>query len=280
VLNRIARVGLRLRQSEHFDLVDPQDDPRYNEYWRDYHRLMERRGTSPAAARTVMHTSNTAIAAMLLRKGEGEAMVCGVIGQYQRHLRHVLDVVGLKHGVRTAAALSVLVVSDRPIFICDTYVSYDPTPEQIAAMTILAAEQVRRFGLEPKVALLSHSDFGTHADPPAVKMREALALIESRAPGLEVEGEMHADSALSEEIRAAIFPNSRLSGVANLLVMPTLDAANIAYNLVKVLGDAQPIGPILLGAALPVHILTPSVTPRGIVNISAIAVVDAQVAAA
>jgi malate dehydrogenase (oxaloacetate-decarboxylating)(NADP+) len=280
VRNRIGRLGLRLHEGDHFDLVDPEDDPRYSEYWRDYHRIMERRGTSPAQARVVLRTSNTVIAAMLLRKGEGDAMVCGTIGQYQRHLRHVLSVIGLKPGVRTAAALSVLVLSDRPIFVCDTYVSYDPSPDQIAEMTIMAAEHVRRFGLEPKVALLSHSDFGTHDDPPAMKMREALAKIERLAPELEIEGEMNADSALSDEIRSAIFPSSRLKGSANLLVMPTLDAANIAFNILKVLGDAQPIGPILLGAAKPVHIVAPSATVRGIVNISAVATVDAQVAAA
>jgi malate dehydrogenase (oxaloacetate-decarboxylating)(NADP+) len=276
---RIERLGLRIRQGDQFDLVDPDYDPRYNEYWREYHRLMERRGTSPAQARTVLRTSNTVIAAMLLLKGEGDAMVCGTIGQYHRHYRHVMNVIGLKQGVRSAAALSVLVLSDRPIFVCDTYVSYDPSPSQIAEMTIMAAEQVRRFGLEPKVALVSHSDFGTHEDPPAEKMRRALAEISALAPDLEIEGEMAADSALSEEIRKEIFPHSRLKGSANLLVMPTLDAANISFNMLKVLGDAQPIGPILLGAAKPVHILTPSVTARGVVNISAVATVDAQVLA-
>jgi len=279
VKGRIERLGLRLRQGEHFDLVDPDYDPRYNEYWRDYHRIMERRGTSPAQARTVLRTSNTVIAAMLLRKGEADAMVCGTIGQYQRHHRHVMNVIGLKEGVRTGAALSVLVLPQAPIFVCDTYVSYDPDPGEIAEMTIMAAEHVRRFGLQPKVALLSHSNFGTHEDPPAAKMRHALIEIEALAPDLEIEGEMHADAALSEEIRNVIFPNSRMKGAANLLIMPTLDAANIAFNMLKVLGEAQPIGPILLGAAKPVHILTPSATPRGIVNISAIATVDAQVAA-
>ncbi len=275
---RIGRLGLRIKQGEDFDLVDPDFDPRYNEYWRDYHRIMERRGTSPAQARTVLRTSNTVIAAMLLRKGEGDAMVCGTIGQYHRHYRHVMNVIGLKPGVRTAAALSVLVLADRPIFVCDTYVSYDPSPGEIAEMTIMAAEQVRRFGLEAKVALVSHSDFGTHDDPPAAKMRQALVEIEVLAPELEIEGEMQADSALSEEIRKEIFPHSRLKGSANLLIMPTLDAANIAFNMMKVLGEAQPIGPILLGAAKPVHILTPSATARGVVNISAVATVDAQVA--
>ncbi|MDB5396301.1 MAG: dme [Rhodospirillales bacterium] len=279
VKGRIERLGLRIKLGEQFDLVDPDYDPRYNEYWREYHQIMERRGTSPAQARTVLRTSNTVIAAMLLRKGEGDAMVCGTIGQYHRHYRHVMNVIGLKHGVKTAAALSILVLADRPIFVCDTYVSYDPTPSQIAEMTIMAAEQVRRFGLEPKVALVSHSDFGTHDDPPSEKMRRALVEISALAPELEIEGEMAADSALSEEIRKEIFPNSRLKGSANLLVMPTLDAANISFNMLKVLGDAQPIGPILLGAAKPVHILTPSVTARGVVNISAVATVDAQVAA-
>ena len=276
---RIARLGLRMRQGEEFDLVDPENDRRYNEYWRDYHQIMERRGTSPAQARVVLRTSNTVIAAMLLRNGEGDAMVCGTIGQYQRHFRHVMSVIGLKPGVRAAAALSVIVLQDRPLFVCDTYVSYDPGPSQIAEMTIMAAEQIRRFGLEPKIALVSHSDFGTHDDPPAAKMRRALVEISALAPELEIEGEMAADSALSEEIRREIFPNSRLKGSANLLVMPTLDAANIAVNMLKVLGEGQPIGPILLGAAKPVHILTPSVTARGVVNISAVATVDAQVAA-
>jgi malate dehydrogenase (oxaloacetate-decarboxylating)(NADP+) len=275
---RIERLGLRIRPDTHFDLVDPDFDRRYSEYWRDYHSIMERRGTSPAQARTVLRTSNTVIAAMLLRKGEGDAMVCGAIGQYQRHFRHVMNVIGLRRGVRTAAALSVLVLPAGPIFVCDTYVSSDPSAGEIAEMTILAAEQIRRFGLEPKVALVSHSDFGTHDDPPSAKMRRALIEIQLLDPDLEIEGEMNADAALSEDIRNDIFPNSRLKGAANLLVMPTLDAANIAFNMMKVLGEAQPIGPILLGAAKPAHILTPSATPRGIVNISAIATVDAQVA--
>ena len=275
---RMKRLGLRIQPGEEFDLVDPENDRRYNEYWRDYHQIMERHGTSPALARTVLRTSSTVIAAMLLRKGEGDAMVCGTIGQYRRHLRHVMSVIGLKPGARTAAALSVVVIDDRPLFMCDTYVSYDPSPSHIAEMTVMAAEQVRRFGLEPKVALLSHSDFGTHDDPPAEKMRRALVEISALAPELEIEGEMAADSALSEEIRKEIFPNSRLKGSANLLIMPTLDAANIAVNMLKVVGEAQPIGPILLGAAKPVHILTPSVTVRGIVNMSAVATVDAQVA--
>jgi malate dehydrogenase (oxaloacetate-decarboxylating)(NADP+) len=277
IKTRIARMGLRIQLGRDVDLVDPDYDRRYSEYWRDYHRIMERRGTSPAQARTVLRTSNTVIAAMLLHKSEGDAMICGTIGQYSRHFRHVINVIGMRPGVRTAAALSVLVLPEGPIFVCDTYVSYDPTPADIAETTIMAAEQVRRFGLEPKIALVSHSDFGTHDDPPAEKMRQALIRISSMAPDLEIEGEMNADAALSEEIRKQIFPNSRLKGAANLLIMPTLDAANIAFNMLKVLGEAQPIGPILLGPAKPAHVVTPSITVRGIVNMSAVATVDAQV---
>ena len=280
VATRIERTGVRIRPQADFDLVDPQNDRRYGEYWRDYHRIMERRGTSPDQARTVLRTSNTVIAAMLLLKGEGDAMLCGTAGQYQRHLRHVQNVIGLRAGVRSAAALSVLVLPQGPVFVCDTDVALDPDPRTIAETTIMAAEEVRRFGYTPKAALLSHSSFGTHADASSSKMRQALVEIEALAPELEIEGEMQADAALSEEIRARIFPNSKLKGVANLLVMPTLDAANIAYNMVKVLGDAQPIGPILLGMARPVHILEPSATVRRIVNSSAIATVDAQVLAA
>jgi malate dehydrogenase (oxaloacetate-decarboxylating)(NADP+) len=276
VKTRIARLGLRIQPGQDVDLVDPDFDRRYNEYWRDYHRIMERRGTSPAQARTVLRTSNTVIAAMLLRKGEGDAMICGVIGQYTRHFRHVMNVIGLRPGARAAAALSVMVLPAGPIFVCDTHVSFDPSPAEIAETTIMAAEQVRRFGLQPKIALVSHSDFGTHDDPPAEKMRQALVEIAALAPDLEVEGEMHADAALSEEIRRENFPNSRLKGAANLLIMPTMDAANIAINMLKVLGEAQPIGPILLGAARTTHILNPSITVRGIVNMSAVATVDAQ----
>jgi malate dehydrogenase (oxaloacetate-decarboxylating)(NADP+) len=277
VERRIEKLGLRIRRGDHFDLVDPESDPRYPEYCKSYHEFMARRGVSPAHARQLMRTNTTVIGSMLLRKSECDALVCGTIGQYQRHLKHVLDVIGLARGVKKAAALNVLILDKGTFFIVDTYVSYDPSPAEIAEATLLAAEQVRRFGLEPRVAMLSHSNFGTHDDPPARKMRDALGEVLARDPDLEVEGEMHADAAVSEEIREAIFPHSKLRGCANLLVMPTLDAANISFNLLKVLSEGLSIGPILLGAQRPVHILTPSVTVRGIVNISAIACVDAQV---
>ncbi|MFM2044407.1 MAG: NAD-dependent malic enzyme [Pseudomonadota bacterium] len=280
VTRRIEKLGLRIRQGDHFDLVDPQSDARYTEYWTAYHEIMQRRGVSPDRARQVVRTNSTVIGSLMVRKGDAEALICGTVGLYDWHLKHVQDVVGLRRGVRTPASLSVLILNRGTFFLADTYVNPDPSPREIAEMTELAAEEVRRFGVMPKVALLSHSNFGSHNDESAVKMRRALGEIEARCPDLEVEGEMHADAALSEEIRLRIFPNSRLKGAANLLIMPTRDAANIAFNLVKVLGDGLAVGPVLLGAAKPAHILTPSVTVRGIVNMTALAVVDAQMHAA
>jgi malate dehydrogenase (oxaloacetate-decarboxylating)(NADP+) len=273
---RVERLGLRLRIEDHYELVDPEDDPRYGEYWQLYHRIMERRGTTPDAARTVVRTNTTVIGSLMLRRGEAEALICGTIGKYAAHLKAVRDVIGLRPGVNLPAALSGLIMERGTFFLCDTYVSPDPTPAEVAEMTLLAAEEVRRFGLPPKVALLSHSNFGSHEDPEAHKMRLALEEICRRAPDLEVEGEMHADAALDEGLRSRMFPNSRLKGPANLLVMPTLDAANIALNLLKVVGGATMIGPILLGVARPAHILTPSATVRRIVNMTALASLDAQ----
>ncbi|MFC7331533.1 NADP-dependent malic enzyme [Rhodocista pekingensis] len=280
VARRLERLGLRIRVDQDVDLVDPTSDPAFTDYWQTYHALMERRGVSPDRARQVLRTNTTVIGSLMVRKGDADALICGTFGLYDWHLKHVLDVIGLKPGVRVPAALSVLILTRGTFFLADTYITPDPDPDEIAEMTALAAEEVRRFGLAPKVALLSHSNFGSHNDDSAVKMREALREIEQRCPGLEVEGEMHADAALSEEIRLRIFPNSRLKGQANLLIMPSRDAANIAFNLVKVLGEGLAVGPVLLGASRPVHILTPSVTVRGIVNMSALAVVDAQMHAA
>ena len=277
---RAARLGLRLRIGEDVEIVNPEDDPRYREYWTSYHDIMKRRGVTPSIARTVLRTNFTVIGALLVRKGEADALICGTFGQYQKHLDAVVDVLGLRPGIRKPAALSVLILSQGTYFVCDTYVTPEPDSHDIAENTIMAADQVRRFGITPKVALLSHSNFGTHDDADAARMRDALTLIQGRAPGLEVDGEMHADAALSPEIRDRVLPDSMLNGEANLFMMPSLGAANIGFNLLKVLGEGISIGPLLLGMAKPAHIITPSVTVRGIVNVSAVATVDAQAHAA
>ena len=272
---RLEQLGLRMRPGREFDLVNPENDPRYRDYWSTYHGLTEREGVSPEYAKVEMRRRHTLIGAMLILKGEADAMLCGTFGTHALHLRYVDQVIGLRAGVTHYAAMNALMLPKRMIFLCDTYVSADPDPEHIAEMTILAAEEVRRFGLTPKVALLSASNFGSVGLPSATKMQRALAILQQRAPELEVEGEMHGDAALSEEIRLRVFPHSRLKGEANLLIMPTLDASNIAFNLLKTAsGDGVTIGPILLGAARTVHILTPSATVRRIVNMTALTVVD------
>jgi malate dehydrogenase (oxaloacetate-decarboxylating)(NADP+) len=278
VERRIEKLGLRLKLGENVELVDPQNDRRYNDYWTTYYELLSRRGVSPDRAREIVRTNTTVIGALMVHKHEADSMICGTVGVYREHLHHVLSVIGLRRGVKTPAAMNVLILNSGTFCMADTYVVPDPTAAQIADITALASEEVKRFGLTPKVALLSHSNFGSMDDPSAVKMREALALIREAMPDLEVDGEMHADAALSEEIRARILPKSTLKGQANLLILPTLDAANIAFNMLKVLGNGISIGPILMGAGKPVHILTPSVTVRGIINMTALATVDAQIA--
>jgi malate dehydrogenase (oxaloacetate-decarboxylating)(NADP+) len=275
---RIERFGLRLRPEHDFEVVNAESDSRYRDYWTEYHRLTERRGVSASYAKIEMRRRHTLIGAMMIQKGHADGMICGTFGNYGLHLHYVDQVIAKRRGVQDFYALNVVMLPRRTLFICDTYVHLDPTPEQIAEMTGLAAEAVQRFGLTPKVALLSHSNFGTSDAPTAVKMREALALIRARHPQLEVEGEMHGDAGLSGEVRATSFPNSRLKGDANLLIMPTLDAANISFNLLKTAaGEGITIGPILLGAASAVHILTPTATVRRIINMTALAVVHAQV---
>ena len=273
---RIEDLGLRIRPGKEFELVDPEDDPRYGDYWRLYHTLMGRKGVSADDARTIARTNTTVIAALMVKRGEADAMICGTSRQYGWHLRAVLDVIGRKEGVGDVSALSVLILGTGTYFFCDTHVTPDPTVEELVEMTVMAAGAIRRFGEEPKVALLSHSNFGTADTASARKMRAAVALLGERVPELEGEGEMQADVALNEELRARIFPDSRLRGQPNLFIFPSLDAANSAFHLVKALGDGLPVGPILLGAAAPAHITTPSVTARGLLNLSALAVVDAQ----
>jgi malate dehydrogenase (oxaloacetate-decarboxylating)(NADP+) len=273
---RVERMGLRLRADEHFELINEHSDPRFKEYYTLYHRLMERKGVSPDLARQEVLRNTTLIAALMVRRQEADGLICGTVGQYGRHLKHLTDVLGLRTGVERPAAMNVLLNDRGTLFICDTYVNPDPTAEDIAGISILAAEEVRRFGLTPKVALLSHSSFGSVDSASARKMREALDLLRRRAPQLEVDGEMHGDAAISEELRRAAMPNCRLRGQANLLIMPNLDAANIAFNLLKVMGDGITVGPILLGTGAPAHILTPSCTVRRIINMTALTVVDAQ----
>jgi malate dehydrogenase (oxaloacetate-decarboxylating)(NADP+) len=276
VADRIERLGLRIAVGTDVDLINPESDPRYGTYWRRYHAIMERKGVQPDAAKTIVRTHNTVIAALAVDLGDADAMICGVEGVYADHLKHVRHVIGKADGVNDLSAMSVLIVPSGTYFLTDTYVSHDPPADEIVEMTRQAAAAVRAFGITPKVALLSHSNFGNAESPSAAKMREAVAHLHRFHPELEVEGEMHADAALDAAIRERIFPNAKLAGTANLLVLPTLDSANIAMNMVKSLGEGLPVGPLLLGAAQPAHILTPSVTARGVVNMTAVSVVDAQ----
>jgi malate dehydrogenase (oxaloacetate-decarboxylating)(NADP+) len=267
---RIERFGLRLAAGQDFEVVNPESDQRYREVWSGYHKLMSRHGVTPDAAKEQVRQYPTLIGAMLMRRGDADAMLCGMVGRYSDHLRHIANVLGREAGAKMFAAMNVLLLERRTLFICDTYVNENPAAEQIAEMALMATEEMRRFGITPKVALLSHSNFGSSDSPAARKMAEAAQL-------LAVEGEMHGDAALSAAIRARAFPESRLKGEANLLVMPNLDAANIAFNLLKVTGgEGITVGPILLGAARPVHILTPSATVRRLVNMTALVVVEAH----
>ncbi len=277
ILERIKKLGLRLKKGENFELVNSQSDPRFEDYWNTYHDIMARKGVTPATAKHVVRTSNTVIASLLVYKGDADGMICGTMGRYNRHFRYMTDVIGLAPGAKTYAALSVLIHPKGTFFITDPFVNPDPSAEQLAEITVMAANEIRHFGIEPKIALLAHSDFGMREDGQAHKMKEATRLIRERAPELEVDGEMTADAAFAEDFRRQIFPKSALKGQANFLVMPNIESANILLTALKFMGDAIAVGPILLGTAKPAYILTPSVTSRGIINATALASLAAQV---
>ncbi len=272
----IEKYGLRIKAGEHFDIVNPEFDERYHAYWSEYQTIMARRGVTPQYARIEMRRRTSLIASMLLRKGEGDGMICGTFTTTWRHLQYIDRVIGLRPGASCYALMNGVILPSRQVFIVDTHVNVDPTAAQLAEITVAAAEAIRRFGIEPKAALLSHSNFGSSDSPSAQKMRETLRLVRELAPDLIVDGEMHADCALDEAHRRAVLPDSTLTGQANLLVCPNLDSANIAYNLLKTAaGNNVAIGPMLLGCAAPVHILTPSATVRRIVNMTALTVMEA-----
>jgi malate dehydrogenase (oxaloacetate-decarboxylating)(NADP+) len=273
---RIQSLGLRLKPGDNCDIVNFESDARYDEAWLEYYGLVRRSGVTQTLAKDAMRNRTTLIAATLLRRGDVDSMLCGTSGAFYDHLNYVRQVIGLREGVRTWGTMNMVIVGGRQLFLCDTYVNHDPTSEQLAELTLLAADEVRRFGLTPSVALLSHSSFGSANSPSAQKMRDALALIQGMASDLAVEGEMHSDAALSKRVLDRVFPDSSLAGEANLLITPNLDAGNIAYNLLRVAaGGGVTVGPILLGAAKPAHILTETATVRGILNMTALAVVDA-----
>jgi len=280
IARRIEAAGLRLRKGDDYEVIHADEseffDAHYDEFWQTYHRMMERKGIAPDYARREVRRRATLYGALMVHLGYADGLICGTFGRHETHRQYVQNVIGTQSGLDRYYTMNLLMLPGRTVFIADTYVNYDPSAEQLADMTLLAAEEIRNFGMQPKVALLSHSTFGTADSPTSLKMRQVLAILGQRAPQLEVEGEMHGDAALDEQIRREAFPNSRLKGQANLLVMPTLDAANISFNLLKVAaGDNLTVGPILLGAARPVNILTPTATVRRIVNMTALTVVDA-----
>ncbi|PND38533.1 NADP-dependent malic enzyme [Paucibacter aquatile] len=287
IAERCERFGLRLQEGRDYDVVNVENDHRYRDFWQTYHQMTERKGVTVQVAKIEMRRRLTLIGAMLLHKGEVDGMLCGTWGTTANHLHYIDQVIGKHVGgcprtpqdVPVYACMNGLMLPGRQVFLVDTHVNYDPTAEQLAEITVMAAEEMVRFGIQPKVALLSHSNFGTSDHPSALKMRQTLALLHEQAPWLEVDGEMHGDAALDPVSRAATMPRSTLSGEANLLVLPNIDAANIAYNLLKTAaGGGIAIGPVLLGAAKPVHVLTPSATVRRIVNMTALTVADANAA--
>jgi malate dehydrogenase (oxaloacetate-decarboxylating)(NADP+) len=287
IAQRIQNFGLRLKESLDYDVVNVEHDDRYRDFWQTYHRMTERRGVTAQLAKIEMRRRLTLIGSMLLHKGDVDGLICGTWGTTANHLEYIDQVIGKRAGgspntpqdVQIYACMNGLMLPGRQVFLVDTHVNYDPTPEQLCEITVMAAEEMVRFGLQPKAALLSHSNFGSSNLPSAVKMRQTFALLRQQAPWLEVDGEMHGDVALDAEARQKLMPNSLLNGDANLLVLPNIDAANIAYNLLKTAsGGNIAIGPVLLGAAKPVHVLTPSTTVRRIVNMTALTVAEANAA--
>jgi malate dehydrogenase (oxaloacetate-decarboxylating)(NADP+) len=279
VETRLERFGLSIRPGRDFELINPDDDPRYRTYVQALIDAAGRKGVTPDAARTLVRTNATVIAALAVKQGLADAMICGVEGRYMGHLIHIRDIIGLAPGSTIFAALTTVITAKGVYFLADTHINPDPDASCVAEMAIQAAAHVRRFGMEPKIALLSRSDFGSYECASGHKMRDALAMIRREAPDLEVDGEMNGESALVPSFRQRVYPHSRLTGEANVLIMPNIDAANVGYQMVKVFGDALPVGPILIGAARPAHILTPSTTARGVVNMTAVAAVEAQQAA-
>ena len=275
VEERIRRFGLSLVPGRDFELVDPQNDRRYRDYVATYMACAGRQGITPDAAKTLVRTNTTVIGALAVRRGDADALLCGLEGRFQSRLDHIRSIIGMADGVQHFAALSLLIANSGTYFLADTHVRTARTAEEIAEMTIACAGHVRRFGIVPKIALLSHADFGASNSASSCLMREALSLIQQRAPELEIDGEMQADTALSQVVRERVLPSAHFEGAANVLIMPNLEAGNIAFHLTKVLADALPVGPILVGAAKPAHVLTPSVTARGIVNMTAVAAVEA-----
>ncbi|HKT64734.1 MAG TPA: phosphate acyltransferase, partial [Burkholderia sp.] len=274
---RLQKIGSKLKAGVDFEIVNPEDDTRYHRYWQAYHEIGARDGVTPEVAKAALRKFNTLIGAMLVHLGDADGMICGMIDTYHTHLKFIEQVLGRAKGAEHYAAMNLLMLPGRNLFLCDTYVNELPSAEQLADMTIQAAAEIERFGIAPKAALLSNSNFGSAPSSSSRRMAEARKLISERAPNLEVDGEMHGDAALSEAVRKAAFPGTTLSGEANLLIMPNVEAANIAYNLLKMVGgEGVTVGPFLLGAAKPVHILTPAATVRRIINMTAVAAANAN----
>jgi malate dehydrogenase (oxaloacetate-decarboxylating)(NADP+) len=279
IARRIERIGLRLQAGRDFELVNLHSDPRFDAYWQQYYELMQRRGVTPASAKSVVRSRPTVIAALMVARGEADALICGVVGRYQRKAAYIRDIIGLDRGVQTLSSMAAVANDKGLTFFLDTHMQHDPDPEQIAEATLQATLRLKLLGIEARVALIAGSNFGSRMTATSMKMQQVLRILRERAPDMEVEGEMQADVALDPELRARVFPNSRLTGRANVFVFPNLAAANAAFNITRSMSDGVVIGPILMGVAKPAHVLTPQATVRRVVNMSAIACVEAQIRA-